>query len=331
MAADDHAIVVGINSYSSTSLRNLEGAVNDARATVEWLSDPVGGDVPLEQIQTVTSAEYPGEPRPVAADIHRAFENLIDLGDQRSPERLGKRLYVFMSGHGFGPSVREAALLMANAGPKRWGHNVCGGAVADHFAAEGLFEEIFLVMDCCRDSLSQVWASLLPWHSDSDASGRPATTRWIYGFATGFNSRTREIEIDGETRGVFNTAVLEALRSGVQNWETLTTLVGARIVELLGPDESRKPFFQPGPEKLEVGSAAVKPKLRISVTGTPGKPTTICVGPGQGEVREEETLESGQVWEVDLESGLWEIFYEGLDESVRVKLTMGTQDVTIEV
>jgi hypothetical protein len=329
MAAEDHAIVAGIGRYASSFLRDLDGPANDARATVEWLSDPVGGDVPLDQIQTVTSAQYPGESRPSANDLYQAFENLIDIGEQKSPDRVGRRLYVFMSGHGFGPTVREAALLMANAGPRRWGHNICGGSVADHFAAAGLFEEIFLLMDCCRDALSQVGPTVLPWDKDSDE--RSATSRWIYGFATGFDSRTRELPIDGEVRGVFTAAVLEALRSGVQTSETLTTLVGARMAELLGPDGLPTPYFQPGPTKLEVGSPAIKPRLRITATGTPGEQALICVGPGGGVICEQEALEAGQVWEVELESGLWEIFHNGLEVSVRVRLTMGTQDVTVAI
>lgn len=330
MATDDHAIVVGIGRYSSSSLADLEGPVNDAEAVVEWLREPEGGDVPPGQIQTVTSAQFSGEPRPVANDLYGAFENLIDLGEQKNPAPVGKRLYIFMSGHGFGPAVREAALLMANAAPRRWGHNICGGAVADYFAAGGLFEEIFLLMDCCRDALTPAKASVLPW--DPEAGERPPASRWIYGFATGFDSRTREMPIDGEVRGVFTTAVLEALRSGVQTSETLTTLVGARMVELLGADELRRPYFQPGPEKLEVGSPVVKPRLRITAGGdAPGKSAEVCVGPGGGVIRERRRLKPGQVWEIELESGLWEVFHEDLQESVRVKLTMGTQDVTITI
>lgn len=330
MAAEDHAIVVGISRYASSSFADLEGPENDAEAVTEWLRDPGGGDVPSGQIRSITSSRFPNEPRPIANDLYEAFEELIDLAEDKNPAPAGRRLYIFMAGHGFGPALREAALLMANAAPGRWGHNVCGGAVADHFAEAAYFEEIVLLMDCCRDKLSTAQASALPWQPMLNE--RAPASRWIYGFATCFDSRTREMSIDGEVRGVFTTAVLDALRSGVHTPETLATLVSARMGDLLGPDDYRKPHFQPGPEKFELGSGLVKPTLRITLTGgAVGERVSLAVGPGGGRVLHEESLESSEVWEVELESGLWEVFQVDSQEFVRVKLTMGKQDVTIEI
>jgi hypothetical protein len=330
MAAEDHAIVVGIGRYKSSSLADLEGPDNDAKAVTEWLEDPDGGDVPSTQVHSITSSKFPNEFRPIANDLHEAFEALIDLAEEKNPAPAGRRLYIFMAGHGFGPALREAALLMANAAPGRWGHSVCGGAVADHFAEAAYFEEIILLMDCCRDKLSTAKAGALPWQPIQDE--RTPTSRWIYGFATGFDSRTREMPIDGEVRGVFTTAVLDALSSGVQTSETLRTLVSARMGELLGPDDHRKPYFQPGPEKFELGSALNKPTLRITpIGGADGESVLLAVGPGGGKVLHKKRLKSGETWEVELESGLWEVFQAGLQESVKVKLTMGAQDVTIKV
>jgi uncharacterized caspase-like protein len=327
MAADDHAILVGINRYSSSTLKDLEGPENDVQAMTEWLIDPNGGDVPKKQIRAITSSRFPNQSRPVTTDLYEAFEKLIDLADQRSPKPAGRRLYIFMAGHGFGPALRNAALLMANAKPRRYGHSVCGGTVADHFAEAAYFDEVVLLMDCCRDQLSKGEASTLPW--ELEPGERTPTNQWIYAFSACYDQRSREKLIDGEVRGVFTAAVLDALRSGVHKPETLETLVGARMGELLGNDAYRPPQFQPGPIKLELGSTLVQPTLRITLEADPDQgPVPIVVGRGGGDSFRTKKLKNGDTWDVPLPIGLWEI-QAGSQEAVRVKLKMRTQDVTI--
>jgi hypothetical protein len=325
MATDDHAIVVGISRYQS--FEDLEGPANDTRAVIEWLQDPAGGDVPTGQIQSITSATFPDRDGPVSEDIYEAFEKLIELAQANDPPRpAGRRLYIFMAGHGFAPALRDASLLMTNAAVGRWGHNVSGSAVADHFGRAAYFEEIVLLMDCCRDELAVAQLNALPWDA---VVGAGAASRWLYAFASCFPRKAREKSIDGEVRGVFTVAVLEALRSGGMTSRTLEDLVAARMGELMDRDEYQPPYFQPGPEEFSFGPAIVNPTLTIAL-GPGVEEARVTVGRGgPGRPLEAKKMQAGDSWTVELPSGLYEISYEGIEESLVVKLTVGNRNVEI--
>jgi uncharacterized caspase-like protein len=322
MAAEDHAIVVGISRYKS--FEDLRGPDNDSRAMIEWLRDPDGGDVPDDQIQSITSARFPHEVRPVSEDVYDAFEKLMDLAEANNPQPAGRRLYIFMAGHGIGPTPRDASLLMANAAPRRWGHSVNGGAVADHFGRAAYFEEIVLLMDCCRDDLAVAQVNGLPWQAV--AGGQP---RWVFGFAACFARKAREKVIEGEVRGVFTVAVLEALRSGGMTSKTLEELVAARMAELTDPDEYQRPYFQPSPDEFTFGPAIVKPTLTIRLNEEVAR-ARVSVGQGAAATPlEEKEMEGGESWPVELTRGLYEVWRPGLEDPLLVKLTVGNQNVEI--
>lgn len=325
MAADDHAIVIGISRYQS--FEDLKGPENDIRAVVKWLRDPAGGDVPDEQIHAIASTDFPNGDGPVSEDIYRAFEKLIDLAqDNDPPAPAGRRLYIFMAGHGFAPALRDASLLMANAAVGRWGHNVNGSAVADYFGRAAYFEEVVLLMDCCRDDLAVAQLNGLPWDA---VAGEGGTSRWLYAFAACFPLKAREKPIEGEVRGVFTVAVLEALRSGGMTSKTLEDLVAARMAELTDPDEYQRPHFQPGPEEFAFGPAIVNPTLTITLSpGVEKAKVTVGRG-GPGKPLAEKVLLCGDSWEVALTSGLYEIWRDDTEKSLLVKLTVRNKDVEI--
>jgi hypothetical protein len=147
MAADDHAIVIGVSRYPY--LGDLDGPENDANAVIEWLRDPKGGGVPKRHIYPVTSSQFSHPPRPGSDDVYDAFDPIIKLAAQKWPYPAGRRLYIFMAGHGLGPTAHDATLLMANAAPRRLGHNVSGRKVAGHFSQYRYFEDVTSRRSCC--------------------------------------------------------------------------------------------------------------------------------------------------------------------------------------
>ena len=298
MATDDHAIVVGISRYSVFD--ELRGPENDAAAVVEWLADDVGGAVPRDHIHTVCSGKFPpDEFRPTVDDVYREFDSLIDLAESNDPQPAGRRLYIFMAGHGFGPALRDAALLLANATPRRPGYHISGGGVADHFARAAYFREIVLLMDCCRDDLGAVPIMGLPWQQRA-GSGAPA--RWLYAFATGFSRKAREKPIDGEVRGVFTVAVIEGLRSGRTTSAALEDYVVARMGDLMR-DDFQRPYFQPGPEDIEFGPPIAMPMLRISLAPGEGAGVIAVGRGGTAPPLKTRLVQPGETWTLELRAG----------------------------
>jgi hypothetical protein len=214
MAQEDYAIIIGISQYSY--LNSLEGAVNDAQSFCEWLISPQGGGVPEENITLIRSKDTLPQDLSLAepnyAQIDAAFTKLIEVGLQKGG-RAGRRLYIFMAGHGFGPEIDEAALLMANADNLyRIGFHIPGRRYAKWFQTAALFKEIVLFMDCCRDILVQAPPKLPPWPAMPSPAARKVD--YFFGFATEWSSKAREQRFpdDGQVRGLFSCALVDALR-----------------------------------------------------------------------------------------------------------------------
>jgi hypothetical protein len=321
MAADDHAVVVGIERYES--LDDLAGPENDAAAVIEWLRDPDGGDVPQSHIHTVTSSCFEATCRPGCDDVYAPFKPLVTSGLASDPEPIGRRLYIYMAGHGFGPAMREASLLTANAGASA-SFNVSGGKVADLFSERGYFEEVVLFMDCCRDPDLAATEGVLPFDRVS-SGGTPA--RWFYGFAAGYRSRAREKPIDGMTRGLFTVAVLEALGAGASTSSELRTLVRERMIELMDEDDYQKPVFQ-GEDDLHFAAGGQLPTLKVTLGDADDKVLVTIERGGSQPVAARERLSAGESFERRLPPGLYDVRRSD-NGGVLVRLTVESVDVEI--
>jgi hypothetical protein len=216
MAANDYAILVGITRYPR--LGNLQGPENDAVCMHDWLIDQHGGQVPRDHITLIRSSDYsdhsdPLQARPITADINLAFERLLDESRRQGGE-VGRRLYIFLAGHGFAPHLEEVALLMANANRWRPNHYIPGRQYARDFRGAALFREVVLLMDCCRHVRSHVPLFPSPW---GELEYIPeADVRHFYGFATEWSRAAREhmVSSSGAVQGIFTQAVLAGLRGG---------------------------------------------------------------------------------------------------------------------
>jgi len=222
---NDYAIVVGINRYPAFA--ELNGPETDAQSFRDWLISPFGGMVSSENVKTILSSGYEKgdgtvlDARPALFDLKKEFDRLREQAMKAmSPQyRVGRRLYLFLSGHGItpagvpSPNLDDAALLMANASSSAYDNHFPGHPYAEYFRNAAAFDEIVLLMDCCRDLRNNV-SSIGPSPPLINAE-RMSSVRRFYAVATELDSSSWEQPL-GEPQkphGVFAYALMEALQS----------------------------------------------------------------------------------------------------------------------
>ena len=117
MNTSDYAVVVGISKYGAIK-PELEGPEKDACAFRDWLLASSGGAVPKDNVALILSSQF----QPTLTRVTVAFAKLMSLTVKNAHKapRVGRRLYIYLSGHGITPrsdplvSLNHAALLMAN-------------------------------------------------------------------------------------------------------------------------------------------------------------------------------------------------------------------------
>lgn len=223
MAANDYAILVGISRYADPALHKLDGPLNDIRLMQQWLQSPDGGDLPPGNVTAIVSDESaldapsPGELPPLVMDFIQAFMGLVDTPNHSGyVSRPGARLYLYFSGHGFsekGDRAPHAALYAANANANiAW--NIYGTFYAQWAKDWGLFGEIVLIMDCCRDASLVKDPTRPPLRKATDtALGNAARLLEIYAAPRGGKAQERRIPArGGEVHGLLTHAFIEAVQ-----------------------------------------------------------------------------------------------------------------------
>jgi hypothetical protein len=250
--------------------------------------------------------------------VDKEFEKLVEQGDEGVP--LGRRLYIYLAGHGFGPDVEEAALLMANASRRRM-HHIPGRRYARWFRTAAFFEEVVLLMDCCRDDYPEVPLHVPAWPEVRDPGG--ADVRYFYGFATKWYRKARERPIpppDGPVRGVFTLALLEALDKALPDGEGRLTgaaiedYVFNRLPELMDENEYQEPRFEYDKRRDIVFKQQAATDLE-SATGALTIPVRVIWPPaltgqsleilGPDLTRLAQTVTGSEPWQLRLPVGLY--------------------------
>ena len=177
----NRAIVVGIQGYPALTPA-LQGPKNDATKFFNWVTtaggvNPQGARLILDEQPPAAAAI---DARPTVEVIKYEFDRLEDEATKPGWDASG-RLYLYLSGHGFGQNLDDAALLMANATMARTRHHIPGKLWADHFFANGYFKEVLLFLDCCRERYR---TALLNGPGTIISAAPPAGARRFYGFAT---------------------------------------------------------------------------------------------------------------------------------------------------
>ncbi len=216
MGADDWALCVGISDYvAGNRLPSLPGARRDATRFFDWVTDASGGDVPLAQAKLILSpVPQNGEsPQPVAGIIgdwldHRIRQAIKQDHDGNGLE-LGRRLYVYVAGHGLALGItNEAGLLVADADPPDVLGHFAPRVWAEWLKAAAVFREVVMFVDCCRSELRKVEPQTLIYPPRQGPHG-PA--RYLYGFAVANGLTAREANVGGVPAGLFTSALLRIL------------------------------------------------------------------------------------------------------------------------
>lgn len=217
MAQDDHAVVVGIRTYPA--IRPLQGPFWDADEFRKWLLDPEKGNVPEDNIKFLTTDHFDdpdNTDHPNASEIHQLFKDFVIRG-YMGGDPIGRRLYIYMAGHGFSErtDMTAAALYAAEADPP-FAPNIAATAYARWFHRNATFDEIVLVMDCCRTT-SPTNIITPPTLPSTMGSSRRAQVRTFFAYAVADGQPSRERQVNGKWRGIFTSAFLEALDRAVAN------------------------------------------------------------------------------------------------------------------
>lgn len=350
----DYAVVIGIKDYPAfDGVNPLKGPENDARAFYNWLISKKGGWLKKENVALIVSSEFgapfqnPKTARPVVNEIQGAFEDLQDKAAANQAKgdgyQVGRRLYIYMSGHGFAPTFEETGLLMANATPERAGatYHILGQYTADWFFKAKCFEEVFLFMDCCREVFPV--QGFNKSFKELNAKGAITQVKRFYGLATMWSGVAKEKDIDGQRRGLFTDALIKGLEGAACNPNTgnVTALSLKNYIHtaMESPvqengdahinDPALKPemnFYPNISEGFLIKQIDEVPEFDVAITfpaGAVGKKAEIL--DGDFNVREtEETAPA--VWKLKLTRGKYLLQAQDLREVILVD---GTGDVNV--
>jgi len=209
--SEDYGVVVGINDYKNPPYRPLSGAKRDAEDFIEWLKDPAGANVPAENIDPFTKLSDANGSVPTLTHLSQLL--MVELRHRAPPgkKRIGRRLYLFLSGHGVSPKgeLDEAGLVTVDA-EDSYPAYLPGKQSADDICFSVRFEEVLLFMDCCRVP----HLLLAPFKVPNNEKPDPAAdkVRRFYAFATGFGQLARETPHNGVVRGIFSRILLDGLK-----------------------------------------------------------------------------------------------------------------------
>lgn len=329
MAQDDHAVVVGITTYPG--FRNLEGPEKDALAFRDWLTDPAKGAVPTANVKTVfTSSTHPPAPasaddaRPAQDDVHQLFKSHVRhaaLG-----KRVGRRLYIYAAGHGFSDpaDMSTAAIYAANA-EELFPLHVAMSAYADFFRRSAAFDEVVLVMDCCRtaSSLESVLGPPVP-NLAPRANAKDVRTFTAYGASWG--SPAREKRFGPDTRGIFTMTLLEALDrcepddQGNVTGQKVKEYIHNRIDAVAAPEKVDPPDIPIASRDVTLVTRPTAPPAAVTFTLSPAAVgDELVITRSQTEVHRE-TLSSGTTV-VALRPAIYKARVVGLNQAQLFEVT----------
>ena len=362
MAQNDYAILVGISRYADNALCPLEGPVNDVGLMYDWLVNEQG--VPQGNIKKIISNIQPQPPDapqpspdsfpPLYKKFEDAFMNIV-----RKPDRSGYvaradgRLYLYFSGHGFSEKRdrnQHAALYVGNTfiktGPQ---DNIYGTYFANWTKSRGLFSEIVLIMDCCRDAEITKVASVPPLPVPAE-TGIDAKLFQLYAALLGGKAQERPIpSCNNEVHGLLTYAFLDAVKYAAPgNNKASTADIKSYLEQRWGSFCGSQPADSPIPVVPENGEirfsrGAVTPplqrfKIKSLQTGDAfdifdnkfSSIAHVTVNGNEVEIRQID----GTVTTSQIENGIFSIplfpsYYMAQGGGLRVTFTAGGDDVEL--
>jgi len=298
---DDHfAILVGIKDYPhAPGNAQLQGPVKDVELFEKWLVAEDGGGVKPENVRRHISP-LPSPPVPPVAqdysptptDVEKELWSIVAPNGKFV--RSQGRLYLYFSGHGFsnyGERINHACLYAGNA---RQGNsvNICGTKLAEWCFNAAAFQEIVLIMDCCRDmemSKRAAEVNLDPIPTDS-ALIRAVKKMEIYAVSFDGKAQERFFPDLNETHGVLTYALKRALESaplssgGHRRGHEIKEFIEGSWGSLVGEQRIEAPqFVLPMSRDISFSEAPAKTFRRFAHFSQPLiTPATLLVLDSQG-------------------------------------------------
>jgi hypothetical protein len=194
--------------------QSLAGPVQDATDMANWLAQQSNTHVTLVTSHGTNSENWTvHDYRPNFGDVERPLNDLVDEGEILRnggyPVTLGRRLTIYMAGHGFAPRNKHLALITAEANQGRMA-SIEASSWADWFADQTHFDEIILLMDCCTIAdYAQTSRGPIGLRNSRRAGGM---ARMVTIFAAAPDQLVYEqADAKGLIRGVFTAELLKAL------------------------------------------------------------------------------------------------------------------------
>jgi hypothetical protein len=225
----DFAIIVGVTRYPELSRdggsADLQGSGRDALKVRDWLVNDEGGGVPRGNVWCITRAEATAHETadPTRDAIVKAFTEVYKRcwpnGPAGAPQvPTGRRLYVYVSGHGLSSDLDHGALLCSNSSDNLYS-TLAPYASLRAFRQAGFFEQFVIWFDGCMD-----WAGIDPeginYNPRPGQSFRPPGPVFT-AYAAHPRLKTVECPDDaGLVRGVFTRTLLKGLEGEAADPET---------------------------------------------------------------------------------------------------------------
>lgn len=218
---NDFALVIGIDDYDQEDkgLANLHGAKDDAFDVAKWLMDENGGGIEKENCHIVISNFDPLAP--FHPQITKELKAIVKKA-QADPDN-SNRLYFYFAGHGvveeleFDELDYDAGFCLANWTELSRRAALSARAYRKIFVRSGLFREIVILADCCRNPKIKVEA-LPPEIDFKERLGPHRKARLFIGFSSQMGEPSYEMpDEEGKVRGAFTEVLMEALRGGAVN------------------------------------------------------------------------------------------------------------------
>lgn len=309
---DHYALVVGIDDYPEFIA--LKGAKNDAEAFAGWLLDNgIGGGVAEANLKLVLSSPDPLQP--IQDDIDDALKRLFDMAKGNA----AKRLYIYFSGHGVAHTAFATNLCLAKWSKRRTGAALDSMNYLECAKEMGVFDEIIMLMDCCRTRTRG--RNALNYQFPPISPGEIATRTFV-GYATEYMLAAHEATVTeddgladddaGEVRGHFTRALIEALEGraaqpgGGVTAGALKKYLDSRTIEIAkAANHRQKPEVQNGLDTV------LEPVFGSAMPPAPdqdgGVTVRVCFGPGRAGPMRFEDGGLANLREGPASSGPWDI------------------------
>lgn len=340
----DYAIVIGINGYSH--LPALTAAQSDAADFIEWLLKPDGGGLSVNEVKEVKSPEtgwdLESSARPIQNDIILKLRE-IGIGRESPQPKIGRRLYFYFAGHGFGPKALEIGMLMADAVEPGFLNSLGLAHCREFFRKHHLFDEIIFILDCCRDagystvSTSDFGALL---QMEQPMAVPPVEDFIVLATPFGEKSFAKFDDKLNKRRGLLTRAVLEAFKGepraadaqGNITSSSIRKYVEDRVKELareLKTEAEKKQQAEiPAFPGKEIVFAKVTKKVQVRIIAPLNLEGDLIVINGEGDIVEQkaaaQATKNEAPWVIPLLKTAVPYWVKHSITEIEVKLNLGT-------